>query len=146
MAKSRSFTMTQSMNLSTLLRTLHDGRTHRGMTSTCINGCLHPFTDSFLYRSVRTAYAASLSANIRTSIPVKFPPKIPTETNPGTLNRCSFSFCSHPYVLDPGTKSKLLQLDANNQMRSQIRGALFRSIFGGSECPYLILKVCALNP
>jgi len=55
--------------------------------------------------------------------------------------RCSFSFCAHPYVLDPGTKSKLLQLDANNQMRSQIRGALFRSIFGGSECPYLILKV-----
>eukprot|EP00286_Rhodomonas_abbreviata_P003077 CAMPEP_0181344412 /NCGR_PEP_ID=MMETSP1101-20121128/32159_1 /TAXON_ID=46948 /ORGANISM="Rhodomonas abbreviata, Strain Caron Lab Isolate" /LENGTH=631 /DNA_ID=CAMNT_0023456213 /DNA_START=77 /DNA_END=1970 /DNA_ORIENTATION=+ len=55
--------------------------------------------------------------------------------------RCSFSFCAHPFVLDPGTKSKLLQLDANNQMRSQIRGALFRSIFGGSECPYLILKV-----
>ena len=34
-----------------------------------------------------------------------------------------------------------LQLDANNQMRSQIRGALFRSIFGGNECPYLILRV-----
>ena len=55
--------------------------------------------------------------------------------------RCSFSFCAHPFVLDPGTKSKLLQLDANNQMRSQIRGALFRSIFGGNECPYLILRV-----
>ena len=55
--------------------------------------------------------------------------------------RCSFSFCAHSFVLDPATKSKLLQLDANNQMRSQIRGALFRSIFGGSECPYLILRV-----
>jgi len=55
--------------------------------------------------------------------------------------RCSFSFCAHPYVLDPSTKSRLLQLDANHQMRSQIRGALFRSIFGGAECPYLILKV-----
>jgi len=55
--------------------------------------------------------------------------------------RSSFSFCAHPFVLDPGTKSKLLQLDANNQMRSQIRGALFRSIFGGNECPYLILRV-----
>lgn len=45
--------------------------------------------------------------------------------------------CAAAYVLDPGTKSKLLQLDANNQMRSQIRGALFRSIFGGSECPWV---------
>ena len=44
-------------------------------------------------------------------------------------------WCVAAYVLDPGTKSKLLQLDANNQMRSQIRGALFRSIFGGTECP-----------
>ena len=24
--------------------------------------------------------------------------------------RCSFSFCAHPFVLDPGTKSKLLQV------------------------------------
>ncbi|EKX32984.1 hypothetical protein GUITHDRAFT_148230 [Guillardia theta CCMP2712] len=55
--------------------------------------------------------------------------------------RCPFSFCDHPFVLDPSTKSKLLQLDANNQMRTQIRSALFRSIFGGNECPYLILKV-----
>ena len=26
--------------------------------------------------------------------------------------RCSFSFCAHPFVLDPGTKSKLLQVPA----------------------------------
>ncbi len=49
------------------------------------------------------------------------------------------------YVLDPGTKSKLLQLDANNQMRSQIRGALFRSIFGGTECPCAIPSLLAFH-
>jgi ubiquitin-protein ligase E3 A len=61
-------------------------------------------------------------------------------------NQASFSFCAHPFILDPSVKAKILQLDSASQMRTEIlRGAIFRSLLLGSEQPYLVLKVSREN-
>ncbi|KAL2644003.1 hypothetical protein R1flu_011590 [Riccia fluitans] len=56
-------------------------------------------------------------------------------------DRFPFSFCKYPFVYDPSSKSKILQLDANVQMRHEFQDAVLRSIFIGATCPYLILRV-----
>ncbi|OAE26105.1 hypothetical protein AXG93_4022s1170 [Marchantia polymorpha subsp. ruderalis] len=56
-------------------------------------------------------------------------------------DRFPFSFCKYPFIYDPSSKSKILQLDANVQMRHEFQDAVLRSIFIGATCPYLVLRV-----
>jgi len=56
-------------------------------------------------------------------------------------DRNEFSFCRHPYVLDPASKSRVLMYDATAQMTQEFEGAILRSLFGGVISPYLVLKV-----
>lgn len=57
------------------------------------------------------------------------------------MERSSFSFCNYPFVYDTSSKSKILQLDSNIQMRNEFQDAIFRSIFLEGTCPYLVLRV-----
>jgi len=55
--------------------------------------------------------------------------------------RSEFSFCRHPYVLEPSSKSRVLMYDATAQMTHEFEGAILRSLFVGATSPYLVLKV-----
>lgn len=51
-----------------------------------------------------------------------------------------FSYCNHPYVLEPATKSQILQYDARHQMHDQVREAMM-TYYLTQEVPYLVLEV-----
>ncbi|EFJ08655.1 hypothetical protein SELMODRAFT_447965 [Selaginella moellendorffii] len=55
--------------------------------------------------------------------------------------RQQFSFCQYPFVFDPSSKSKILQMDSIFQMTEEFEDAILRSVFIGMTCPYLILRV-----
>lgn len=53
-----------------------------------------------------------------------------------------FSFCSYPALLDAHSKSRILTISAQDQMRREFRETLMRAMFTGTgEQPYLILAV-----
>ena len=56
-------------------------------------------------------------------------------------SRGEFSFCEHPFVLDPASKSRVLMYDATAQMTHEFEGAILRSLFVGATSPYLVVKV-----
>ena len=56
-------------------------------------------------------------------------------------NRGEFSFCQHPFVLEPSSKSRVLMYDATAQMTHEFEGAILRSLFVGATSPYLVIKV-----
>ena len=56
-------------------------------------------------------------------------------------NRGEFSFCDHPFVLEPASKSRVLMYDATAQMTHEFEGAILRSLFVGATSPYLVVKV-----
>ena len=41
----------------------------------------------------------------------------------------AFSFAAHPYILDPASKARLLQLDATQQMNRELQSAYIQSFF-----------------
>jgi len=55
--------------------------------------------------------------------------------------RGEFSFCEHPFVLEPASKSRVLMYDATAQMTHEFEGAILRSLFVGATSPYLVVKV-----
>eukprot|EP00854_Cymbomonas_tetramitiformis_P005952 gene5952-7156_t len=55
--------------------------------------------------------------------------------------RYSFSFCKYPFIYDPSSKSRILQLESTMKMSHEFEDAVLRSIFIGATCPYLVLKV-----
>ena len=55
--------------------------------------------------------------------------------------RVEFSFCDHPFVLEPSSKSRVLMYDATAQMTHEFEGAILRSLFVGATSPYLVVKV-----
>ena len=55
--------------------------------------------------------------------------------------RGEFSFCDHPFVLEPSSKSRVLMYDATAQMTHEFEGAILRSLFVGATSPYLVVKV-----
>ena len=55
--------------------------------------------------------------------------------------RYDFSFCKYPFVYDPASKARILQLESTMLMSHEFEDAVLRSIFIGATCPYLILKV-----
>ncbi|KOO24665.1 ubiquitin-protein ligase e3a isoform 2 [Chrysochromulina tobinii] len=55
--------------------------------------------------------------------------------------RGEFSFCDHPFVLEPASKSRVLMYDATAQMTHEFEGAILRSLFVGATSPYLVIKV-----
>lgn len=53
-----------------------------------------------------------------------------------------FSFCEHPFLLEPAAKASVLKLNAMHQMSSEFESAVFRSIITMSmHSPYLVLRV-----
>ena len=55
--------------------------------------------------------------------------------------RGEFSFCEHPFILEPASKSRVLMYDATAQMTHEFEGAILRSLFVGATSPYLVVKV-----
>jgi len=54
----------------------------------------------------------------------------------------AFSFCAHPFILEPASKASVLKLNAMYQMSSEFEGAVFRSLLTMSmHSPYLVLRV-----
>ena len=56
----------------------------------------------------------------------------------------AFSFASHPFVLDPGSKARLLQIDAAYSMHREFQSAYIASFFSRTS-PYLVLRVNRSN-
>ncbi|KAL9643574.1 hypothetical protein ABK040_010187 [Willaertia magna] len=52
-----------------------------------------------------------------------------------------FNFCEYPYILDPGFKSKILQLDAELQQSKELRNAFISSLFRQPTSLFCVLKV-----
>uniref|UniRef100_A0A7S1CPI5 HECT-type E3 ubiquitin transferase n=1 Tax=Bicosoecida sp. CB-2014 TaxID=1486930 RepID=A0A7S1CPI5_9STRA len=53
-----------------------------------------------------------------------------------------FAFCCYPALLDAHSKSRILNIAAQDQMRKEFRDTMLRAMFTGSgEQPYLILAV-----
>ena len=57
----------------------------------------------------------------------------------------AFSFASHPFVLDPGSKARLLQIDAAYAMHREFQSAYIASFFSQRTSPYLVLRVHRSN-
>ena len=55
-----------------------------------------------------------------------------------------FAFASHPFILDPASKARLLQIDANQQMHREFQTAYIQSFFQRTS-PYLVLRVHRSN-
>lgn len=53
-----------------------------------------------------------------------------------------FSFCHYPFILDPGVKSKVLQIESYMQMQQQRRNAFnLMLLTGQGTAPYLVFRV-----
>ncbi|MEW5298074.1 MAG: hypothetical protein WDW36_001235 [Sanguina aurantia] len=59
--------------------------------------------------------------------------------------RYSFSFCKFPFVYDPASKARILQIENQISQFNQLHSAVFNRLFSpdgdGDMCPYLILNV-----
>ncbi|GBG62284.1 hypothetical protein CBR_g29892 [Chara braunii] len=55
--------------------------------------------------------------------------------------RYNFSFCKYPFIYDPSSKSRLLQMESEETMNEEFEGAILQSIFVEATCPYLVLTV-----
>ena len=57
----------------------------------------------------------------------------------------SFSFCSCPFVYDPSSKARVLQMENQMQQFNELQGALFRGLVSGGDpmdlSPFLVLRV-----
>jgi ubiquitin-protein ligase E3 A len=53
----------------------------------------------------------------------------------------SFSFCTFPFILDPSSKSKILQIDAEVQQTKELRQAIMQQLFHQPTSPYCVLKI-----
>lgn len=54
----------------------------------------------------------------------------------------AFSFCNHPFVLNPATKARVMQLDAAAQMESELQAAVVNLLYSGQQStPFLVLVV-----
>ena len=56
----------------------------------------------------------------------------------------AFSFAAHPYILDPASKARLLQIDATQSMHRELQSAYIQSFFTRTS-PYLVLRVHRAN-
>jgi len=56
-------------------------------------------------------------------------------------HRYDFSFCCYPFILDPASKGKILQFDAQVQMNREFEDAILRSLFVAPVSPFLIVRV-----
>jgi len=60
-------------------------------------------------------------------------------------SRSEFSFCNYPYVYDPASKARVLQMENQMAQYNELQNALFRGLFSGNQqvdlCPFLVLKV-----
>eukprot|EP00877_Chromochloris_zofingiensis_P010517 jgi/Chrzof1/5719/Cz16g12280.t1 len=52
-----------------------------------------------------------------------------------------FSFCHYPFVYDPASKARILQLENMMAQYQEFGNSIRRAMMGGNACPYLILKV-----
>ena len=59
-----------------------------------------------------------------------------------------FSFCKYPFVYDPASKARVLQMENQMAQINELHSALFRGLFSsgplgglGDMCPFLVLKV-----
>jgi len=59
----------------------------------------------------------------------------------GSFDRTKFSFMSHPFILNPATKTQALYYDNRIRMYSTRRENLFQSLMGGQSSPFLKLRV-----
>ena len=57
----------------------------------------------------------------------------------------TFSFASHPFILDPASKARLLQIDAAYSMHREFQSAYIASFFSQRQSPYLVLRVHRSN-
>ena len=64
---------------------------------------------------------------------------------PSATSSPAFSFASHPFVLDPASKSRLLQIDAAYSMHREFQSAYIASFFSQRTSPYLVLRVHRSN-
>eukprot|EP00879_Flechtneria_rotunda_P008144 GHRR01008529.1.p1 GENE.GHRR01008529.1~~GHRR01008529.1.p1 ORF type:complete len:494 (+),score=174.37 GHRR01008529.1:547-2028(+) len=53
----------------------------------------------------------------------------------------SFSFCSHAWIYDPASKSKIMQLENQMQQLQAFESSMIRAFMGGPAMPFLLLKV-----
>jgi len=53
------------------------------------------------------------------------------------------TLCDYPFILNPGSKSRVLQLEAHVQQQHQLQQALRSRLFGldGGSIPYLVIRV-----
>jgi hypothetical protein len=56
-----------------------------------------------------------------------------------------FSFCRHPFVLDPASKARVLMEDARHQMARHVNNAFMRARLGMRETQYLVVRVDRQN-
>ena len=63
----------------------------------------------------------------------------------GAAARNLFSFCANPFILDAAAKSRILQIDAGEQMGQQYSSAMLASLLGGGAgddaSPYFVLNI-----
>lgn len=52
-----------------------------------------------------------------------------------------FSFCGHPFVLDPAAKSQILRIESLEAQENIARQAMMFGFIRGEVHPYLVLKV-----
>jgi len=53
----------------------------------------------------------------------------------------AFSFCRYSFIYDPGSKSRILQLENDKQMYNEFQDALLRSWLFSATYPFLLLRV-----
>ncbi|KAK9708462.1 hypothetical protein K7432_009630, partial [Basidiobolus ranarum] len=63
------------------------------------------------------------------------------EDFPRYKTKDGFSFCNHPFILNPATKSDILKVESMVQMRHELQNAFFRALLIGVNSPYLVLEI-----
>ncbi|GFR45089.1 hypothetical protein Agub_g6465 [Astrephomene gubernaculifera] len=65
-------------------------------------------------------------------------------------HKYDFCFCKFPFMYDPGSKARILQMENQMSQVNELHSALFRGLFGGGSplsglmpdvCPFLVLRV-----
>ncbi|PNH10977.1 Ubiquitin-protein ligase E3A, partial [Tetrabaena socialis] len=64
-------------------------------------------------------------------------------------HKYDFCFCKFPFMYDPGSKARILQMENQMSQVTELHSALFRGLFGGGPlstmmpdmCPFLVLRV-----
>ncbi|KIZ02502.1 hypothetical protein MNEG_5454 [Monoraphidium neglectum] len=55
--------------------------------------------------------------------------------------RYGFSFCQHPFVYDPASKARVLQLENQIAQFQQFESSMMQAMLGGASSPFLVLRV-----